>query len=182
MLHCKEPPFPFSVFHRGRRQPPNSPGHRRLRHGVPLDTTFASSVHCRQAANSARRLLYMVRRSFCEISKTAFIPLYRAIVRPHLEYAVEAYTATLKADIYQLESVKRLATRLVRGLRHVPYEERLRQLNLLSLECRRLRVDLILIFRIFTGEVSLNPSNLFLLLPRAGLRWYTYRQAESSRL
>ncbi len=48
----------------------------------------------------------------------------RALVWPHLEYAMEANAPTLRTDINQLERVQRLATRLVRGLRHVPYEKR----------------------------------------------------------
>ncbi len=73
--------------------------------GVPLDITFPASAHCKEAANTARRLLYMVRRFFCELSKTAFTPLYCALVRPHLEYAMEANTPTLRADINQHERV-----------------------------------------------------------------------------
>ncbi len=38
----------------------------------------------------------------------------------------------------------------------MPYEERLRQVNLFSLERRRLRADLILAFKIFKGEVALS--------------------------
>ncbi len=96
-------------------------------------------------------------------------------MRPHLQFAKEATIPTLRADINQLEKVQRLATRLVRGLRHMPYEERLRQLNLFSLKCRRLRADLILAFKIFKGEVDLNPAEFFLRPPRAGLRGHTYR-------
>ncbi len=117
----------------------------------------------------------MVRRSFCELSKTAFNSLYCAIVRPHLEYAMEANAPTLRADIYQLEGVERLATRLARGLRHVPYEERLRQLKIFSLKRRRLRADLILAFKIFKGEVDLKPSNFFLRPPQDGLRGHIHR-------
>ncbi len=71
--------------------------------------------------------------------------------------------------------VQRIATRLVRGLRHVPYEERLRQLNLFSLERRRLRADLILVFKIFKGDVDASPFDFFLRPPRATLRGHTYR-------
>ncbi len=70
----------------------------------------------------------MVRRFFCELSKTALNPFFCALVRPHFEYEMEANAPTLKVDINQRERVQRLATRLVRGLRHVPYEERLRHL------------------------------------------------------
>ncbi len=125
----------------------------------------------------------MVRRSFCELSKTAFTPLYCALVRPHLEYAMEINAPTLRPDINQVERVQRLVTRLVRGLNHAPYEERLRQLKLFSLEYRRLRADLILSFKIIKGEVHLNPSEFFLRPTRADLQGHIYRlQQGPSRL
>ncbi len=98
----------------------------------------------------------MVRRPFSELSKTAYTP------RPHLEYAMDAIAPTLRTHKNQLERVQRLRTRQVRGHRHVPYEERLRQLKLFSMEHRRLRSDLILAFQDFKGEVDLNPCDFFL--------------------
>ncbi len=57
----------------------------------------------------------------------------------------------------------------------MPNEEKLHQLNIFSLERRRLRADLILAFNIFKGEVELNQSDFFLRPPPAGLRGHTYR-------
>ncbi len=54
--------------------------------------------------------------------KGGLIP-YAAILRPHLEYAMEANAPTLMTDINQPDKVQRLATRLVRGLCHVPHED-----------------------------------------------------------
>ncbi len=75
----------------------------------------------------------------------------------------------------QLERLPQLATRLARGLRHVLYEERFHQFNLFSLECIRLRGDLILAFNIFKREVDFNPSDFFLRPPWTGLRGNTYQ-------
>ncbi len=105
-------------------------------------------------------------------------------MRPHLEYAMEAKALTLREDMNPFKRFQRLATRLVRGLRHVPYEERLRQLNLFSLERRRLRADHILAFNISKGEVDLHPSEFFLRPLQSGLRGHTCQilQGSSRRL
>ncbi len=127
--------------------------------GILLASSFSPSIHCREAASKARRMLFLIRWSFAQLSVSAFAALYNTLVRPHLEYAMQACSPNLAADADCLEQIQRLATRLVKGFRRLPYEERLRRLSLHSSRRRRLHGDLIdlmqCVFRIVSGPQSL---------------------------
>ena len=77
--------------------------------------------------------------------------MYKAVVRPHLEYCIQAWRPYRKKDIDTLEHIQRRATKITPGLRDLSYEERLKECGLTTLETRRLRGDHIEVFKIFNG-------------------------------
>ena len=73
--------------------------------------------------------------------------LYKSLVRPHLEYASSVWCPVLKMDIANLEKVQRRATKLVPEISTLSYSERLDHLKLPTLQYRRLRQDLLFVYK-----------------------------------
>ena len=104
----------------------------------------------------ATRLCYSGKRQ----ANSLIVPLYKAIVRPHLEYCIQAWSPYLRKDIDMLDKIQTRATKLIPGLRDLRYEERLKECGLTTLETRRLRGNQIEVFKILNGYENID-SNIF---------------------
>ena len=119
--------------------------------GVKIDSKLTISKHIQAQVNKANSTLGAIKHTFKTLDKDSFLRLYKGIIRPHLEYASVIWSPRWKKDKNALEQVQRRATRLVHGLSHLSYPQRLARLQLPTLEYWRQRADIIQAFKIIRG-------------------------------
>jgi len=119
--------------------------------GIIISPDLKFSEQSAAAASRANAVLATLKRCFISRDVEMWTTLYKTYVRPHLEFAVQAWRPFLRRDCAVLERVQRRATRIPLPLRGKSYEERLNRMGLMQLEQRRTRGDVIQFFKLMRG-------------------------------
>ena len=119
--------------------------------GVTITEGLTPDRHISRITGEVMNLLRRVKMAFTYLDSDMMRKFIVSLVRPRLEYAATVWSPHLKKDIMKLERVQRAATKMVPELRDLPYEDRLRIMNLPSLEDRRERGDLISVYKMMNG-------------------------------
>ena len=131
--------------------------------GVLVDNQLNFTKHIKGIVGKANRIIGLIKISFGTLDDAMFNNLYKSLIRPLLEYCVQAWSPRWKKDILLLENVQRRATKLVERLKDLDYDERLKELNLTKLEDRRVRGDMILTYRLINGLEDMDHNKFFTL-------------------
>ena len=118
----------------------------RINYCLFLYCGFTFTEHSAAVVKKANQMLGIIKRKVKNKTKDIIVKLYKALVRPHLKYCIQLWNPSLKCNIKLVESVQRRALKLINGYKNYSYVERLVQCELISLEKRRVRGDLIEMF------------------------------------
>ncbi|CAM5112173.1 unnamed protein product [Natator depressus] len=145
--------------------------------GVLVDHRMTMSCQCDMAVKKANAVLGCIRRGISSRDKEVLVQLYKALVRPHLEYCVQFWSPMFKKDEFKLEQVQRRVTRMIQGMENLSYERRLKELGLFSLTKRRLRGDMIALYKYIRGINTGEGEELFKLSTNVDTRTNGYKLA-----
>ena len=95
--------------------------------GVTVDSELKFDKHINTKIETANKILGIIRRSFIYLDADILLPLYKALVRSHFDYAMIIWNSHMVKHIESIEGVQRRATKMIPELKHLSYPERLKK-------------------------------------------------------
>ena len=140
-----------------------------------VDERPSFETHVTKSVNTANRMTGIVNRNFKLMGHEVFINLYKSLLRPHLEYASVVWCRSTIRDQKRIEGVQRRATKLVSSITDISYPQRLQILGIPSLQYRRLRADMLQVYKIIHGIDRVKPSSIFQLVDSLRTRGHKFK-------
>ena len=143
--------------------------------GLTVSSPFSFNNHVSKITKKAFQRLGLINKVFENRTETSLLHLYKSFVRPIVEYSSVVWNPYTSCNINKLERIQKRMTRMPQRIRHLPYRDRLKSLNLLSLQSRRLRAQVILIFKMFQCEPLQDLNNYFTFSSSTKTRGHRYK-------
>ena len=118
---------------------------------IYIDNKLRLSDHV-DPVNKANRLVGLIKRSYEHLDGDSLVQLYKALVRPHLEYGHVIWPLCLKTDLNKVKNGQRKMTKLIPQIRDLEYPE---ILKLPSIAYWRSRGDMIEVYKLLMGKYSI---------------------------
>lgn len=120
--------------------------------GITITSDLKWETQISKMCKKGNTMIYLIQKSFTNLSREMIVGLYKSYVTPKLEYAQSIWNPYYVKDIDQIEGVQRRITKLPMELGDLPYGMRLDQLDLTTLKERRTRGDLTETYKILNGH------------------------------
>ena len=145
--------------------------------GIIVDNKLRFSSHYASIVRKAHQRSSLILRCFKCRDSSILTKAFVVYVRPLLEYCspVWGWAPVYKSDISIIESVQRRYTKRISGMKDLSYPQRLNKLNLETLEERRLKSDLITMFKILHHIIDIDFNDLFSLSNLTNTRGHRYK-------
>ena len=128
--------------------------------GVIIQDSMSPERHISGIFGTTHGLLSNVRVAFHYMDASMMRKIITTMIRPRLEYAAVVWSPHMKKDVWKLERIQKAATKMVPELKDKTYEERLKEMNLPTLQDRRERGDLITMYKLVNGMERIDGQNL----------------------
>ena len=120
--------------------------------GVCFDEKLSFKEHIHAKISKTYMVLGLIILNFKYLTIPTFIQLYISMVRSHLDYCSSIWVPYRKGDIESLEKFQKRATKILPGLKNLPYSDRLKICKIPTLHYRRIRGDMIETYKIVSGK------------------------------
>eukprot|EP00116_Pleurobrachia_bachei_P000518 sb/3460780/ len=136
--------------------------------GILIDASLSWKTHISDIVKKARKMASWILRSFSTRKPEHMLLLYKAYVRPHIEYCSSLWSPHLIGEIERLEAIQRSFTHTLEGCNNLDYWDRLKFLGLWSLQRRRDRFKILTMWKIWRGLLPNHSNITFRNSPRLG--------------